>query len=244
MPGFLTGADMDLVVPVREDATNQQFLWALRSWTANLPHRRVWVVGYRHRWLADDVGHIPIVQDGSKWENTTAAMRAACAHPEVSDPFVWANDDMYVMRPLPGGMPVLHRGLVVDVEKQYAARGYGGYVRGMQEARVTLEGLGHPQPLSYELHVPLPVGKAGMAAALDRTPHLDGMHKRTVYGVLNQIGGWQMDDVKIGHRGPRGFGPGDVFLSTMPDSFTHGRVGAFIRAAFPQPCRYERRGRR
>ncbi|WP_328434585.1 hypothetical protein [Streptomyces sp. NBC_00425] len=236
--------DMDIVVPVREEATNQQLRYALRSWCESLPHRKVWVVGYRHDWLADDVGHIPIWQTGSKFENTTVAMRAACAHPEVSDRFVWCNDDTFTMGPLPDGMPVLHRGLVADVEKHYEARGYGAYLRGMRETRTVLAELGHPEPLSYELHVPMPVDKAGMVAALDQAPQLDGMHKRTLYGNLAGLGGEQIGDVKVAHRGPRGFGPESLFLSTMPDSFTNGHVGRFIRAAFPLPCRYERAGRR
>lgn len=242
MPGFLTGTPpaLDVVVPVREEPANESLRYALRSWAAHLPHRRVWTVGHRHRWLADEVGHIPTVQDGGKFANTTAAVRAACAHPDVSDPFVLADDDMFTMRPLPGGMPVLHRGLVVDVERYYEARGPAVYLRGMRETRQLLEELGHPSPLSYELHVPLPVGKAGMVDALDRARYLGLPHKRTLYGVLAGIGGEQAEDVKVRHRAPRGYGPEDRFLSTMPDSFTNGHVGKFIRARFPEPSPYER----
>lgn len=239
MPGLLTGPDTDVVVPVRVGAISMQLRYALRSWAAHLPHRRVWTIGYRHPWLLDEVGHIPLRQTGSKWENTTAGMRAACTDSRVSDPFVWADDDMFVMHPLPEGMPVLHRGLVADVEADYAARGYATYVRGMRETRAVLANLGYPRPLSYELHVPMPVDKTGMLAALDQAPHLDGMHKRTLYGNLNHIGGEQAEDVKISHRGPYGVNPNSRFLSTMPDSFACGRVGEFIRGRFPEPCRYE-----
>ncbi|WP_237310034.1 hypothetical protein [Streptomyces sp. AMCC400023] len=246
MPGLLTAAPpvLDIVVPVREEPANESLRYALRSWAAHLPHRRVWTVGHRHRWLTDEVGHIPTVQSGGKFANTDLGVRAACAHPEVSDPFLLADDDMFTMRPLPGGMPVLHRGLVVDVERHYEARGSGVYLRGMRETRALLAGLGHTAPLSYELHVPLAVGKATMLNALWRGRHLDVLHKRTLYGVIAGIGGEQVEDVKIRHRAPRGYGPADTFLSTMPDSFVHGHVGKFIRAAFPLPSPYERHGRR
>lgn len=244
MPGLLTGADTDIVVPVREGAVNQQFRYALRSWAANLPHRRVWVVGYRHMWLTDEARHIPTAQTGTKWGNTTLAMRAACEHPGVSDRFVWCNDDFFVMQPLADGMPVLHRGLAVDVEQQVAGRVSAAYLHGMRETRAALEGLGHPVPLSYELHVPLPVDKAGMLRALDEAPVMDGIQKRTVYGVLNNIGGEQIGDVKITHRAPRGYSADDVFLSTLTDSFNNGHVGQLIRSRFPMSCRYERVGRR
>ena len=230
----------DLVVPVREEAVNEQLRYALRSWAAHLPHRRVWVVGHRHPWLTAEVGHIPTVQDGNKWENTAAAVRLACEHPDVSDPFLLADDDMFTMRPLPGGMPVLHRGLVTDVERYYEQHGPAAYLEGMRETRQLLAGLGHTEPLSYELHVPLPVGKGTMLNVLWRGRHLGALHKRTAYGVLARLGGEQVEDVKVRHRAPRGYGPEDRFLSTMPDSFTNGAVGRFIRARFPEPSPYER----
>lgn len=242
MPGFLTGTPpaLDVVVPVREEPANESLRYALRSWAAHLPHRRVWTVGHRHRWLADEAGHIPTVQDGGKFANTDTAVRAACEHPDVSDPFVLADDDMFTMRPLPGGMPVLHRGLVVDVERYYEQHGPAVYLRGMRETRGLLAGLGHTEPLSYELHVPLVVDKGLMLNALWRGRHLEVLHKRTLYGNLARLGGEQVEDVKIRHRAPRGFGPEDRFLSTMPDSFTNGHVGKFIRAGFPEPSPYER----
>lgn len=231
---------LDVVVPLREEPANEQLRYALRSWAAHLPHRRVWTVGHRHPWLTDEVGHIPTVQDAGKFENTTAAVRAACMHPDVSDPFLYADDDMFTMHALPDGMPVLHRGPVVDVERYYAARGSGVYLRGMRETRALLAGLGHAEPVSYELHVPLTVDKGTMLNALWRGRFIGALHKRTLYGNLARLGGERAEDVKIRHRAPRGYGPGDRFLSTMPDSFANGGVGKFIRARFPEPSPYER----
>ena len=82
-----------------------------------------------------------------------------------------------------------------------------------------------------------------MLDALDQAPGLDSF-KRTVYGVLDGIGGEETADLKITYRAPRGYGPQSVFLSTLPDAFTNGHVGQFIRAAFPKPCKYERTERR
>jgi len=242
VPRELTEAPpaLDVVVPVREEAANESLRYALRSWAAHLPHRRVWTVGHRHPWLTAEAGHIPTVQDGGKFQNTDTAMRAACEHPDVSDPFLWADDDMFTMHPLPGGMPVLHRGLVADVERYYETRGPAVYLKGMRETRQLLTGLGHTEPLSYELHVPLPVDKGLMLNALWRGRHLDVLHKRTAYGNLARLGGEQVADVKIRHRAPRGYGPKDRFLSTMPDAFANGAVGEFIRARFPVPSPYER----
>ncbi|TDC29492.1 hypothetical protein E1211_25885 [Micromonospora sp. 15K316] len=232
----------DIVVPVRVGAVNEQLRYALRSWAAHLPHRHVWVVGYQPPWLTG-VRHLSTQQAGhTKYRNTTTAVRAVCEHPEVSDPFLLCNDDFFVMQPVER-MPVLHRGPVAEVERYYATRGSGKYLRGMRETRDLLAELGHSDPLSYELHVPLPVDKAGMLRALDAGRHLDVIHKRTMYGNLAALGGTRAADVKVlGRSGA--FDRASPFLSTMVDSFARGAVGAFIRGRFPGPSPYEQPGRR
>ncbi|XVV34948.1 hypothetical protein ACQPXT_13265 [Streptomyces sp. CA-100214] len=232
---------MDLVVPVRTGAVNRQLRYALRSWSAHLPHRRVWVVGYRPPWVSDGVRYLATPQTGTKYVNTTRAVAAACRNRSVSDPFVLMNDDFFVMQSLPDGVPTLHRGPVREVEAYYATRGNGSYLRGLRETRNLLVAHGHEDPLSYELHVPLVVHKEGMLHALDLGRRLDVLHKRTAYGVLAGIGGERAEDVKILWRGPQ-FPTDGPFLSTMPDAFTNGMVGVHVRRQFARPGPYERGG--
>lgn len=225
----------DLVVPVRETAVNEQLRFALRTWTANLPHRKVWIVGHRPTWLRG-VEHIKTAQPGTKYQNTTAAVRAACEHPDVAERFLLMNDDFFVMQ-RQTEMPVLHRGPVREVERYYAARAAGKYLTGMRETRDLLVGLGYDDPLSYELHVPLPVEKAGMLEALNVGRRLAVVHKRTLYAMLSGLGGERIEDVKVLNRGPQF--PRGPFLSTMPDAFSNGMVGRYIRTVFFQPSPYE-----
>ncbi|UQA95614.1 hypothetical protein [Streptomyces halobius] len=240
---MMTASEVDIVVPVRVGATNEQLRYALRSWAANVPHRHVWIVGHLPTWVRD-VRHIPTDQDGTKYQNTTLGVRAACLNQGVSETFLLCNDDFFVMAPQPDGVPVLHRGPVSRVEAYYAGRVQrpGRYLRGLRATRDLLVSLGHENPLSYELHVPLPVEKTGMLKALDVCRRLDVVHKRTAYGVLNNIGGAEIRDVKVLNRSPK-FDQDSVFLSTMPDSFAHGQVGQFIRRSFPRACPYEAGGR-
>lgn len=238
----MTTAAPDIVVPVREAATSEELRYALRSLVAHLPHGRVWLVGHRPRW-AVDVEHLPVPQTGTKFQNSTAAVRAACEHPDVSEEFVLTNDDMFLMHAQAGGMPVLHRGPLHEVEVYHASRQSGDYLRGMRETAALLADLGHRDPVSYELHVPMTVDKTGMLDALDLGQHLDVLHKRTLYGNLAGVGGQPIEDVKILHRAPRGYTSDSLFLSTMPDSFAYGEVGKFIRGAFPDPSPYETAGR-
>lgn len=228
----------DIVVPVKESPANPHLRYALRSWAAHVPHRRVWVVGYRPPW-AMNVGYIPTQQHGrSKFANTVTAILAACDHPEVSPSFTYMNDDFFVMRPVER-IPILHRGPVLATEAVYERRGATQYLHGLRQTRKLLARLGFANPFSYELHTPLPVQKAGMLEALHAGRHISALQFRTMYGVMSQIGGTQIRDVKIHTRGAA-FPRDNTYLSTSPVSFAHGQVGAFAREAFPEPGPYER----
>lgn len=229
--------EIDLVIPVRVGEHNEQLRYALRSFAKHLPHGRVWIVGHKPTWLTG-VHHIPTWQGSSKYANTTRAVRAACEHPDVSEVFLLANDDMFAME-RHEFMPVYHRGLVAEVEEYYRRRRIRSqYLEGMRATRQLLARLGYEDPLSYEVHVPLPVDKSGMLEALEYGKSLPVVHKRTLYGNLAGLGGTRIRDPKVLHTGSM-FPKDGPWLSTMSRSFTHGQVGKWIRSRFPEPSRYE-----
>lgn len=227
-----------MVIPVKPGDVNDELRWTLRSFAANLPHDRIWVVGYRPSWLVG-VHHIPTTQNGSKYTNTTRALWAACQHPEVAGRFLYANDDMFAMRPITF-LPVYHRGKVREVDAAYRRRGIASsaWLRGMRATAAALAGLGHPDPWSYEVHVPMPVWKAGMIEALTLVRGVPAVHKRTVYGTLAGVGGRYIRDPKLTTASARP-DPDATWLSTMDTSW-YGAAGRHIRARFPRRCRYEK----
>lgn len=240
---------MDIVFPVRPGDANEELRYSLRSICANLPHRRVWLAGHRPPWVADSVGWIPTRQvPGAKWANARKNRLAAARHPDVADRFVLFNDDMFVISPLPGGVPVLHRGPVAEVAAGYRRRGIhvgsgglGEYVRGMLDTAAWLQARGVADPVSYELHLPMPMPKVGLADAIvgARAAGLAMPHIRTIVGNLQGLGGERARDVKITDRRTVP-GDGDRFVSTTDGTFANGAVGAWLRERFPDPCRYER----
>jgi hypothetical protein len=230
---------MDIVYVVRHAEDNEELRYSLRS-LANLPHDRVWIAGYKPTWVSG-VGEIPTVQSGSKWENSTGNLLAACLHPDVSERFVLFNDDFFVMHPI-DAVPVLHRGPVSEVAAAYARNGESHYLTGMLETAALLRRLGHPDPLSYELHVPMTLDKARCAEVLG-IPGQMGMrlrvlHKRTLYGNVEAVGGAETHDVKVPYPASE-WSPEWTFLSTHESTFTAGTVGGYIRSRFPDPSPYE-----
>ena len=102
----------DIVYVVRAADKNEELRYSLRS-LANLPHAKVWIAGYCPSWV-QGVGVIPVKSRTHGHQHAKASLRAACEHPEVSDEFVYMNDDFFVMQPL-DELPVMHRGTVADM---------------------------------------------------------------------------------------------------------------------------------
>lgn len=222
---------MDIVIPVRAGDDNEELRYAIRSFEENLPHRRIVIAGHKPSWL-HNVLHIPTRQRTSKYRNATGNIVAACRHPDVSDDFILANDDFFVMHPVQY-IPAVHRGLIEDVERYYAARvRENRYLQGMRATRRHLVKLGVVNPLSYELHVPMVINKRKFLEIFRV-----GLHNRTLYGNLAGIGGERLRDPKVIAAGA-GFSKHARFLSTM-DSSWRGHIGDYVKAQFPKPSSYE-----
>lgn len=218
---------MDVVLPVRSGA-NEELRFALRS-LRNYPHEYVWIFGDKPDWVTN-IRFVETPQDGNKHRNVNTAIRLACEHPDVSDPYVLANDDMYFMEPTTE-IPVYNLGTIRDVAAAYQRQGINSdYVQGMIRTAQHLEALGYRDPLSFETHTPIVVHKRIMLDALNHGPY----QRRSVYGNLAGLTGDTIRDVKIHRRRSVPRGP---FLSTsdraFPIAYPH------LARTFPKPSPYE-----
>lgn len=224
---------MDVVYVVGRGDRNPELRYSLRSLT-NLPHDEVWIAGYTPSWVTG-VQSIPVEQDlGDRFSNSTANMAAACRHAQVSDPFIYLNDDFFVMRTV-DEVPALHLGPVDGMLRRW---GGSSYARGAMATRDLLVSLGYADPVSYEIHAPMVVYKAAMREALHIGRHVHPLHKRTLYGHLARLGGQKTQDVKVINT--NGSWPDDApFLSTTDMTFKYGRVGHHIQSQFRTRSIYE-----
>jgi hypothetical protein len=165
--------------------------YSLRSIAANLPHDRVWIFGHKPEWVRN-VEHVPTVQASrSKYVNALGNLLTALRRPDVSPTFYLFNDDFYAMRK--GLRPTpKHRGTIREVIASVRSKTTrtSDYLYGNQLTDDHLRGLGIDEPLSYELHVPLPMVKADAAEILGRydvDDHMAGVGKRSLYGNLAAI---------------------------------------------------------
>jgi hypothetical protein len=232
----------DVVYIVKAGESNEPLRHSLRS-LAHVPHGRVWIVGYRPKWVSPDVGYIPTMQRGPKHANTWGNFVAAAAHPDISADFLLFNDDFFITRPI-DEVPRLHRGTFEDMLGFYTRLRLTSH---RQKALVTRRALalaGRLAAHSYELHIPMHLHRPALADAvgwLERARGLRGydVMKRSFVGNWAGTGGTEARDVKV-MGGTDGMPDGGLpFVSTSPQSWT-GLAGGYLRRLLAEQCPYER----
>lgn len=224
-----------VLIPVRPGDDNEELRFSLRSIEANLPHDRVWIVGYQPNWVTN-VEYIPGNTQPHTKANIYHNLLAACEHPDVPDDLVVFNDDFMVTEPV---TPVIHyrSSLQEHIDLPKVQRAKGWWWQSLTTTQTCLQALGFTDPLSYELHIPLLINKQAMADTLRRFQHVQPQNPpqwRTIYGVVNGIGGTPHPDPKAYRAGP----VHTPYHSTTDRSFQH--FAQHFEQLFPTPSRYEK----
>lgn len=89
----------DVVYPVKLTRNgNRELRLSLRS-LSNIPHRNVYVVApERPEWLSGDVRFIECPDDHVSYENVNRKLLAACSVDDLSENFIFMNDDIFIMQ--------------------------------------------------------------------------------------------------------------------------------------------------
>lgn len=193
--------ECDVVYVVRPGETNEALRYSLRS-LINLPHRRIYVAGYCPSWVT---GVIPIYRDQrnqSDQENSNANLLQATLDPDLSDDFIFMNDDFMVMEPLQALKP-MHQGSLDARIRAYQAGNRMHQAYSLITTKRALVGLGWSSDglLSYELHMPMLLNKQKVWRIFDywlnyRHYPLFAMRPRTLYGNAYQLNGDLTSDAK------------------------------------------------
>jgi hypothetical protein len=235
---------MDVVYLVAPGHANEALRHSLRS-LRHLPHDRVWLAGFKPRWISPVVGHIPVPQEREtrKHYNTWRNLRVACLDKRVSEDVILMNDDFFVTRHTTT-IPVLHRGPLARAGD--ATRGVGSLslAKRRQDTIDILGQLGVRSPLCYELHIPMVINREKMVHAMDeaslrRPTFSPPTGKRTVYANLWRLGGDQAADVKVSKPEVTGWETEYPFVSTSDAAFNYGKIGLWLRRLLADPGPYE-----
>ncbi len=239
----------DLLYIVRPGDDNEELKYSLRSVAANLPHGRIFIAGHTPAWVTGVVS-VPTDQTErlftlrQKFARCRGNLLAGISHQEIGEDVLLFNDDFFITERI-SEVPVLHYGTLSDFMGYFRRESKitSSYMLAEQYTHQWLQqyhGIG--VPLSYSLHVPLPVKRDLFREILTALPGaIPGTslppHVRTVYGNLAGLGGRKSPDVKVLRR-TLSRPLSKPFSSTSDRTFVMG-AGSVLRSMFNTPCQYE-----
>lgn len=160
-----------VVIPYcREYAQGKELLFALRSWQKNVRFGiNIVVIGDREDWFSEEITFIEHkrISDNAQVD-TLAKLKIAVESPEVTERFVWTNDDIYVMNPI----TLAH----IEVPKVMGIlnpdKFKGIYAENLERTKALLE-KNHLPCLNYGTHTPILFCKALLAEMFARFPEIE-----------------------------------------------------------------------
>lgn len=225
---------IDVVYVLGKGSTwnNNEIRYSLRSVEMYLHgFRNVWIVGELPVWLKN-VNHIPAKdQFQVPDENIRHKILAACRHPEVSDEFLFINDDHYLLTDfIAAEFPYYY---CSTIEQYVKTRGHDGYGNRCLNTKRHLDQLGHESKY-YDIHYPIRYNKAKFIEILGELPTKQhGYVLKSLYANAVKVQGIETRDCKFAGTPP----PKAVCFSTMPR--VNGALYRWFEYKFPEKSNFE-----
>lgn len=227
----------DIVYFVKNAPHNEELRYSLRSIEKNFPHATVWIYGFcPYELNTDRIVNVEQMEP-TKWQNTRKLMAAACANDDITPDFWLFNDDFFIMKPITELPPLYDGDIITHIEEIKVRHGGAGtaYTRQLEHLVKTLKKAGYGTK-NYAIHKPMLINRAKMRETLEKYP--DEPMLRALYGNMHNIGGQPAKDCKIAaHLRPNT--KDEAIISTDDYAFANLDTGDYIRAQFPDKCKYE-----
>ena len=229
---------MDFVYICR-DGENEELRYSIRSVLNSFPEAKVWLVGGKPEWYS---GHcVPVEQNSNKYANALKNLKFLCEHSEISNNFVLMNDDFFIIKKI-NSVDQFYNGLLSDKINRFTQiTGSSMYIKKLITTNKKLIDLGIKNPIDYELHTPMPMNKTGLLDVIEKYPECLW---RSMFGNLYNVGGTQMDDVKI-YVNKRHLARSNeitdnsIYMSTE-DTSLKVMLDKMLRQMLPEPSIYEK----
>lgn len=213
---------------------NEELRYSIRSVVQNLPHKDIWVIGYKPKWYIGNF--ISVENTTTKFENIRLALKTAAEDQRISNDFILMNDDFFIINPVKTVVP-LHGGLLIDKINRYRdILGPNRYVTILENTYKFLIKSKIENPLDYDIHTPMPMNKNNVLKIINRK-HFP----RSLYGNIFNIGGELIKDVKVYPKDNLMWQEIDInssYLSAQDDSFDI-IYNEKLKQMFNKPSKYE-----
>jgi hypothetical protein len=182
---------MDFVYICRS-GENEELRYSIRSILYSFPNAKVWLVGGKPDWYSGS--YIEVDQNNNKYTNALNNLKSICESSDISNNFILMNDDFFIIKKI-NDIKYFYNGLLSEkIDKFTKITGSSMYIKKLITTNKTLISLGVNNPIDYELHVPMIMAKDKLFDIITKYP--DCLW-RSMYGNLFNVGGTQMEDVKV-----------------------------------------------
>lgn len=232
----------DVVYFLKNDASNEELVYSLRSLEQNWTYRRVWFCGGCPDNVKPDK-MMRIEQKGlNKYEKVRNMIKEVCKNDEITEDFWMFNDDFYILRPVDENIPPQYNGdLVAYANKIENIQGTADtHTCSLKTAAKVLEDEGLTT-FNYEVHKPILINRKKALEVLEKFEGVPAF--RSLYGNYCKIGGESQHDMKIKVLDYKRMDLVESFwrfLSTSDNSFRGGNVGEYVKRKFNKKSRFEK----
>jgi hypothetical protein len=230
---------MDFVY-ICKDGINEELRYSIRSVVESFPDSNIWVVGGKPDWYIGN--YIKVDQKLTKYKNAFYNLKSITESNEISESFVLMNDDFYIIKKI-DSIDNYHGGSLLEKINLYQKiNSNSGYTRKLLATYKKVLSLGIEYALDYELHVPMIMEKEKLKEVLKNQ---DQFLWRSIYGNLFNVGGKEMQDVKVYTKGPlvlKSYNLNKeehIYLSSADTSFDL-ILDSILRKQFATKTKYEK----
>jgi hypothetical protein len=237
-----------LICPVRPGDSNEELRYAIRSWQTHLhlgSPLTLLTVGYKPTWLEPD-HHVEGNRHASMplavWDNILLGTEEAIRLSTNDEDALYMTDDFFCLDPVGCVLPVRRNVSLAAQFANYPANTSHWWPKSLRLTASWLAEQGFPNCDSFECHRPLIARPSAMYEALLRWEAVRGDDTsgaipqwRTVYGVLNEIEAYPIQDAKLSTTSSSGVGT--PWISTSDHSWR--RYAQSIKKRFPETSRWE-----
>lgn len=215
---------------------NEEIRYSLRSICKFTKHDNVYVIGEKP-YFAKDIIHIPVNDFNKKEYSIYNKIRIACNIPELSEEFLFMNDDHFFVKEVDiDNYPFYHQDdLTVEIQKRLRSP----YRTEIERTYAYLKDK-VKSPKYYDIHTPIRYNKNDFLEIMIQTPiHEQEMIIKSLYANMKGVKGTFRKDIKLlavdfsRVRGVDCFSVGDRCNYRALKRYLDGLYG-------DQPCKYER----
>lgn len=221
---------------------NNELRYSLRSLQKHAQNLgTIWVVGEKPDWInwSASIKHLAYTESSSKSVHIWEKLRRAALHPDVSEYFIYFDDDHFLMRTTDlAQLPHYHSGDLYPLNM--------GFLPGTGlDMWQTLNSEGFSSN-NFDIHVPFPITKSKFLQVWNKWGHtrhgINPFLPRSLYGNMFQIPGVFLPDLKIGRTVSTYHIEqliGNRFCFSISDGALQDHFKSWLHSKFPNPSSFE-----